>query len=70
MMIETTLLNTLKLRNDVDITQIKQILYATNMKEAFILKDSLRVIIRQVHVLCSVRYKGRFVTAKVYIFLK
>ena len=45
MMIETTLLNYLKLKNDVDITEIKQILFATNMIKAFIHKNSLKVII-------------------------
>ena len=68
MMIETTLLNYLKLKNDVDITEIKQILFATNMRKAFILKNSLKVIIRQLALQRIVPYKGRSITPKLYIF--
>ena len=51
MMVETILLNILKLKNDVDIAKIKQILFATNMKKTFIFKNSLQVIISQVYLL-------------------
>ena len=56
--VETILLNILKLENDENISEIKQILFATNIKTAFILKNSLKVIIRQV---CSLRGSLYFV---------
>ena len=48
MMAEITLLNILKFKSDVDIAEIKQILFATNTKKAFILKNSFKVYIRLV----------------------
>ena len=47
MMVGTTLLNILKFKKDVDIAEIKQILFVANIKITFILKNSLKVIIRQ-----------------------
>ena len=38
MMVETTLLNNLNLKNDMDIVEIKQIVFATNMKKSVILR--------------------------------
>ena len=55
MIVETSLLKILKLKNDVDIAQIKQI---------FISKNFLKVIIRLVYLLRSVSYKGRSITPK------
>ena len=51
MIVEATLLNIIKLKNDVNITEIKQILFTTNFKKAFILKRSLKVMIRQVYLI-------------------
>ena len=42
-MVETTLLNILKFKSDVDVAEIKQILFATSTKKSFILKNSLKV---------------------------
>ena len=58
MIVETTLLNMLKLKNEVNIAEIKQILFAINMKKIFIVKNSLKVIIHQVSPLRSVPYKA------------
>ena len=48
MIIETALMIGLKLKNDRDIAEI---LFAKNFKKAFILKNSLKVIITQVLLL-------------------
>ena len=70
MKVESILLIIQKLKNDVDIAEIKKKnLFATNIKKAFILKNSLNDIIRQVSVLRIVPYKGRSLTRKFYIFL-
>ena len=61
MMVKTMLLKIIKLRSDMDITEIKQIVYATNIKNTF---NSLTVIIRQVFLLRCVLYKGRSITPK------
>ena len=68
MIVEITLLNILKLKNGVDIVEIKQILFATNFKKAFILKNSLKVNIHQVYLLSSLPYKGWSRTPKLHFF--
>ena len=67
MMVKIALLNILKLKTDVDIAEIKQILFATNIKKAFILKNSLKVIIRQVSLLRGVSYKGQSINSKKFL---
>ena len=53
------LMNILKLMNYVDIAQMKQILFATNLKKAFIIKNCLKVITCQVSFIrdCIFFYK-------------
>ena len=51
MMVETILVNIINLENHVNIMEMEQILFPTNFKKAFILKNSLKVFIRQVFLL-------------------
>ena len=67
MIVEKTAMNILQLKNDVGIAEIKQNFFAASLLKSFILKNSLKVIIRLVHLLSSVPYKGWSVTPKLCI---
>ena len=49
-----SLLNIIKLKNNLNIAEIKQILFATHFKKVFILNNCLKVIIRQVFLLRNI----------------